>query len=185
MRKKWNKFTRNVLWDHVKQRYLIHESSLDVIWNCSIITCVIFELYEGKFSNSFIMHILFFSLCCCWIFRNDLDLNVYRWAFLSIKLWSSHFTYGASRPCNPVAPPFTPKSLNFKKNYMEISNTSSSLVVSPVCSVLFVFGSAPRSDKFLTSVDTTLWSVVEHLLPGDRDCMKFRIELWALECLLG
>ena len=81
---------------------------------------------------------------------------------------------GASKACNTVALPIIPKSLNFKKKSMEISNISRS-VVSPAFFVIFLFCSGPRSDKFLINVDTILKSGVYHLLPADRDCIKVRI----------
>jgi hypothetical protein len=115
----------------VKKWYLTHERGLDGIWNYSITKSVIFELYEGKFSNFFIMYSLFFSLCCYWIFRNGPDLTIYQSTICSKKFWSYYYTYGASRTCNTVAPPTIPKSLNLEKNSMEISNISRSVFVSP------------------------------------------------------
>ena len=108
-----------------------------------------------------------------WIYVN-------RWTIVSNSLWIIYFTCGASKACKNFALPIIPKSLNFKQKSVEITNIWRSLV-SPCFFVIFLFCSGPRSDKFLINMDTVLKSVVYHLLPADRDCIKVRIGFWTSE----
>jgi len=72
----------------------------------------------------------------------------------------------------------------YKKKYMEISNLSQPVVVSPGSSVVSLVWCGSLSDKFLMSVDTKLRSGVYHLLPADHECIKVKKVFWASECLL-
>ena len=68
---------------------------------------------------------------------------------------------------------------------MEISHILWSVVISLVLSVVYLFCSGPRSDRFLMAVESVLKSGVYRLFPVDYDCIKVSIQFRTSQCLLA
>jgi hypothetical protein len=141
-------------------------------------------MYEQELLNCFEMCSLSLSLCCyrkIWLVH---DLNIIRCKILSNKILNSYYTSVQAEPVTQLHRLSSLKARIIKKSLWKIQ-TSYGLLLYLWFLSLFSFWSGPRADKFLMSVDTVLRSGVYHLLPADHDCIKFRIEFRATECLLA
>jgi hypothetical protein len=80
-------------------------------------------LYEQEILNYFVMYSLCLSFCRFRTFRPVEVLNMIQWTILSDKIWNCYYTSGVNGACKPVAQPIVLEGLNYKRKFMEISNS--------------------------------------------------------------